>query len=58
MAVQSFHHVNVSRTLGLSYGHGLVPLLVLPYFPHGEIVSYLKRCPDMTEKEKIALVSI
>ena len=56
LVAQKFNHANVGRVLGLSDGHGPLPLLVLPYFSNGDIINYLKLNPGTTNKEKTELV--
>lgn len=56
--MQSLDHPNIVPVLGLKYNYGPVPLLVLPYFAHGDIVSHLIKHPDKKEKDKIMLVRV
>jgi len=48
--------MNIGRVLGLSDGHGPIPFVVLPHLSNGNIVSYLKKFPGKTDRDKIELV--
>lgn len=55
---QSLDHPNVCRVIGLRHRPGLAPLLVLPYFPHRDIISFLKSHPDKDDNDRIKLVNV
>ena len=56
LVAHTLNHPHVGRVLGLSSTNEPVPYLILPYFPNGDIVNYLKQNPDKTDEAKKELV--
>jgi len=52
---RSLQHANISHAYGLIDGYGVLPLLVSPYFPNGNVVDYLRNRYDKTIEDKIIL---
>ena len=49
---KNLEHPNIRQIVGLTKEGWLI----YPYFPRGNILSYLKTNPDKTNKERIELV--
>jgi len=51
-----FDHPNVARFYGFTFDHAYMPALVIPYYPNGNVVEYVKRLPEMPVETKLDIV--
>lgn len=50
MRMKDFHHPNVLTLIGICFNYDAMPLVILPYMEHGDLLTYIRNEHEVSYK--------
>lgn len=48
--MKDFHHPNVLTLIGICFNYDAMPLVILPYMEHGDLLTYIRNEHEVSYK--------
>ena len=55
--MKDFQHTHVMELIGICIGLEELPLVILPYMEHGDLLTYLRDAKNVSRKDLLKIIS-